>query len=74
MPAEVQLESAATAVIVADPPAGHPDYPTPDSFDVQLVITGNRQPIADAAIDLQRRDGLAWSCLADHTFAPVAAT
>ena len=47
----MQLESAATAVIVASAPAGHPEYPTADSFDVQLVITRNGVPIADAVIE-----------------------
>jgi hypothetical protein len=45
------LESAATAVIVADPPAAHPEYPTADSYDLKLVITRDGQPIADATID-----------------------
>ena len=48
---DVQLESAATAVIEASAPAGHPEYPTADSFDVQLVITRNGVPIADAVIE-----------------------
>ena len=48
---KVQLESAATAVIVASAPTGHPEYPTADSFDVQLAITRNGVPIADAVIE-----------------------
>ncbi|MBV9772573.1 MAG: hypothetical protein JO040_01400, partial [Gemmatimonadetes bacterium] len=33
------LQSAATAVIVANAPAGHPEYPSASSFDVRLRIT-----------------------------------
>ena len=46
---KVQLESAATAVIEVSAPAGHPEYPTADSFDVQLVITRNGVPICTTA-------------------------
>ena len=45
------LESAAIAVIVASPPAGHPEYPSADSFDLRLEITRNGQTIADQTID-----------------------
>ena len=48
---KVQLESAATAVIVVSAPTGHPEYPTADSFDVQLAITRNGVPIADTVIE-----------------------
>src|SRR5579884_803222 len=30
------LEAAATAVIVANPPPDHPEYPSTDSFDIRL--------------------------------------
>ena len=48
---KIQLESAATAVIEVSASAGHPEYPTADSFDVQLVITRNGVPIADAVVE-----------------------
>jgi receptor-binding and translocation channel-forming TcA subunit of Tc toxin/ABC toxin-like protein len=44
-------EAAATAVIVVSPPAGHQEYPSPESYDLRLAITRNGQAIADQAID-----------------------
>ena len=46
------LESVATAVIIANPPAGHHEYPTATAYDVRLRITnvgGSR--IADDRIE-----------------------
>ncbi|MYY08031.1 insecticidal toxin complex protein [Streptomyces sp. SID4919] len=34
-----RLESVATAVLVAAPPAGHPEYPTPAAYDIRLDVT-----------------------------------
>ena len=48
---KIQLESAATAVIEVSAPAGHPEYPTTDSVDVQLVITRNGVPIPDPVVE-----------------------
>ena len=45
------LQAAAVAVIVAHPPAGHPEYPAADSYDLRLAITRNGQQIADSTID-----------------------
>jgi len=44
-------ESAATAVIKADPPAGHPEYPNPASYDLHLVISRSGTPITDDVFD-----------------------
>ena len=43
-------QAAATAVIVASPPAGHPEYPTPTSFDLRLTLDRSG-PIADHTLD-----------------------
>ena len=43
-------QAAATAVIVASPPAGHPEYPTPTSFDLRLTLDRGG-PIADHQLD-----------------------
>ncbi|MFF4606442.1 neuraminidase-like domain-containing protein [Streptomyces sp. NPDC001339] len=45
------LQSAATAVIVADPPGGHTEYPTANSFDLRLDISRNGTQIADKTLD-----------------------
>jgi hypothetical protein len=46
-----QMESAATAIIQVIEPAGHKEYPTADSYDVQLEITRHDIPIADVIIE-----------------------
>ncbi|HET8643222.1 MAG TPA: insecticidal toxin complex protein, partial [Pseudonocardiaceae bacterium] len=43
--------AAATAVIVANPPGGHHEYPASDSFDLRLVLDRGG-PIADHRIDV----------------------
>ncbi|RFS81970.1 insecticidal toxin complex protein [Actinomadura spongiicola] len=43
--------AAATAVIVAEPPADHPEYPEGTSFDLRLKLTRDDAPIADRRID-----------------------
>ncbi|MFI0366539.1 neuraminidase-like domain-containing protein [Actinomadura sp. 1N219] len=43
--------AAATAVIVANPPAGHPEYPTGTAFDLRLKLTRNGRQVADRRID-----------------------
>ncbi|MFI0484414.1 neuraminidase-like domain-containing protein [Actinomadura sp. 9N215] len=43
--------AAATAVIVANPPAGRPEYPSGTAFDLRLKLTRNGRPIADRRID-----------------------
>jgi hypothetical protein len=48
-------ESAATAVIKADPPAGHPEYPNPASYDLHLVISRSGTPITDDGFHTARR-------------------
>lgn len=45
------LRSVATAVIVADPPPGHPEYPTATAYDLRLNITRNGSDIIDRTID-----------------------
>jgi hypothetical protein len=45
------LEAAATAVIIANPPAGHTEYPAADSFDLRLVIKRNGAAVTDDVID-----------------------
>ncbi|HEV2375325.1 MAG TPA: hypothetical protein VGS19_24595, partial [Streptosporangiaceae bacterium] len=45
------LQSAATVAIKAVPPAGHPEYPKPTSYDLRLVITRNGVAITDDELD-----------------------
>lgn len=45
------LQAAATAVIIANPPAGYPEYPTQYSYDLRFEITRGGQAVADAVID-----------------------
>jgi hypothetical protein len=45
------LLAAATAVIVANPPTPHAEYPTQDSYDLRLELTRDGQKIADRTID-----------------------
>jgi hypothetical protein len=46
-----QLESVATAVIVVNPPAGHPEYPDPSSFDVRIKLQHGGMDVPDHTID-----------------------
>jgi hypothetical protein len=46
-----RLESVATAVIVATPPAGHKEYPTPKSYDVRLELTRAGLSITDRVLE-----------------------
>ena len=51
-PAFIRLpQAAATAAIVAEPPAGHPEYPTSTSFDLRLALDRGG-PIADRRLDV----------------------
>ncbi|HST64336.1 MAG TPA: hypothetical protein VLM05_04020, partial [Mycobacteriales bacterium] len=43
--------AAATAIIVANPPAGHPEYPGAGSFDLRLTLERGGTAIADNRID-----------------------
>ncbi|HEY2295083.1 MAG TPA: neuraminidase-like domain-containing protein, partial [Thermoanaerobaculia bacterium] len=46
-----RLEAAATAVIVVNAPAGHPEYPNANSFDVRLEITRGGLDIVDRTLE-----------------------
>src|SRR5436853_884507 len=45
------LEAAATAVIVVNAPAGHPEYPTADSFDIRMELKRGSLDIFDKTPD-----------------------
>jgi hypothetical protein len=45
------LRSAATAVIVVNSPAGHPEYPRPDGYDLRVELSRNGTAIVDRTID-----------------------
>lgn len=45
------LQSVATAVIVANPPAGHPEYLNATNYDLRLKISRNGSDIIDQTID-----------------------
>ncbi|EOD63596.1 neuraminidase-like domain-containing protein [Amycolatopsis vancoresmycina] len=45
------LLSAASAVIVANPPSPHPEYPRPNAYDLRLELSRNGTPIVDRTID-----------------------
>ena len=45
------LEAAATAVVVVNTPAGHPEYPTSSSFDIRLEIKRGGLDIIQSTIE-----------------------
>ena len=45
------MEAVATAVIVPNPPAGHPEYPGPESYDLKLVLTRGADTFPDLTFD-----------------------
>ena len=51
VPGVYEYMAVATAVIIAVPPAGHLEYPTPTSYDLRLQVTRNNLKIDDATLD-----------------------
>jgi hypothetical protein len=45
------LEAVATAVIIVTPPAGHVDYPQPNSYDIRLDIERNGRDMGHRRLD-----------------------